>query len=426
MLAPVTARFLQTSLVPAHRRFDVLWAGQAISQFGDYLAFFSVPLLVTHLVNAAGDANSSELGIWYALDSIPAIVLGLAGGVLIDRVRLRGLMIISDGGRALMFLLLAVATRTTPEAGSRQGLWLVFAVAFVLGTLSTTFNNALYTLVPSLVPDRRLASANGRLTASQNLAFALGPAVAGLAVAAVGFWLTFAINAATFGVSMLSLFLIGSVPRPVPDDGERRRLTDDLINGLRFVWREPRLRLTTLAAAGANLVIGFVDATLVLISTEVVGARKEQIGLIYSCLGLGAVLGAMIAPTVIKWIGLGRTLVIGFVTFGLGILVFTNIPYGLLGLAQVAVAWVGLQLLNIPLMTIRQTYTPPVMLGRVLSATRAVGWASLPVGALLGTAIADGFGKFELIATTSPILMVVAGLALVPTVVWRNTHQAPR
>lgn len=425
MLPTVIARVHQPSLVPQHRRFDVLWAGQAVSQFGDYLAFFSVPLLVTYLINAPGESNSSELGIWYALDSIPAIVLGLLGGVLIDRVRLRGLMIVSDGGRALMFALLAWATRVTPEAGSRDGLMLVFFAAFVLGSLSTTFNNALYTLVPALVPDRKLANANGRLSASQNMAFALGPAIAGLLVAAYGFWITFAINAATFGFSMASLLLIGTVPRPEPE-GERAPLSEDLVNGLRFVWREPRLRITTIAAAAANLVIGFVDATLVLIATRVAGATEGQVGLVYSSLGVGAVLGSLLAPTVIRWLGLGRSLVIGMITFGSGILVFTNIPYGYLALGQVAVAWVGLQLLNIPLMTIRQSYTPSVMLGRVLSATRAVGWASLPVGALLGTAVADRFDMFEQIAATSPVLMILVGVSMIPTVVWRNTRQAPR
>ncbi len=423
-MTPVARRIQPFELVAPEKRFDVLWAGQAVSQFGDYLAFFSVPLLVAHLANAAGAANSSELGIWYALDAIPAVLLGLAGGVLIDRVRLRGLMVVSDLGRALTFLVLAEIARPLPAPGSGEGLALIFGSAFILGTLSTTFNNALYTLVPSLVPARKLASANGRLSASQNLAFAIGPAVAGLLVAWVGFWLTFLVNAITFFVSAASLMLIGRIDRPQPE-AERGRVLEDLLNGLRFVWMEPRLRITTLAAAGGNLVIGFIDATLVLIATRIVGATDDQVGLVYSSLGVGAVVGAMVAPSVVRLFGLGKTLIIGFVAFGLGLALFANIEYSFIGLAQVAVGWAGLQLLNVPLMTIRQHYTPSVMLGRVLSATRAVGWASLPIGALLGTALSDGFGLFVPLAKGAPLLMAVIGLALIPTVVWRNTREAP-
>ncbi len=405
-------------------RFDVLWAGQAISQFGDYLAFFSVPLFVAHLANAPGDSNSSDLGLWYALDAIPAVILGLVGGVLIDRVRIRGIMIVSDLGRAAVFLTLAFAATPLPEAGSRESLGLVFLSAVLLGSLSTVFNNALYTLIPSLVAPKALASANSRISATQNLAFALGPAIAGLLVASSGFWLTFLVNGATFAVSATSLFLIGPVARPKPE-GVRLRIIEDLMNGLRFVWSEPRLRITTLAATAGNLVIGFIDATLVLTATNVIGASDDQVGLIYSSLGLGAIAGALVAPTLIRLIGLGKTLAIGFVTFGLGLTLFANLAYSLIGLGQIFVGYAGLQLLNIPLMTIRQRFTPTVMLGRVLSATRSVGWASLPIGALLGTAVSDGFGLFAPLVQTTPLLMVVIGIALVPTVVWSATRSAP-
>lgn len=405
-------------------RFDVLWAGQAVSQFGDYLAFFSVPLFVVHLANAPGGANSGDLGIWYALDAIPSVLLGLVGGVLIDRVQVRWLMILADLGRAVMFLVLAFASTPLPIAGSRQGLGLVFLSAVMLGSLATVFNNALYTLVPSIVAPKALASANSRLSATQNLAFALGPAVAGVLVASAGFWLTFLVNAATFAVSATSLLLIGPVPKPARD-GKRPRVIEDLMNGLRYVWGEPRLRLTTIAAAGGNLVIGFIESTLVLTATRVVGAGEDGVGLIYSSLGLGAIAGAIVAPTMIRLIGLGKTLVIGFITFGLGLTLFANIAYSLIGLGQIFVGFAGLQLLNIPLMTIRQRFTPTVMLGRVLSATRSVGWASLPIGALLGTALSDGFDLFVPLSKGAPLMMVAIGLALIPTIVWSGTRSAP-
>jgi hypothetical protein len=164
------------------------------------------------------------------------------------------------------------------------------------------------TIIPDVVERKHLARANGRISATINLGNIAGPALAGLLVALTSsFTLVFVIDALTFVVSAISLLMIG------PIDTERLPSTNtfrsDLLTGLRYVWNEVRLRVTTIAIAIANLVVGFIEATFVLIAAprELVGATEDwQLGVLYSVFGLGAIVGSLVAPRVAHFIGLGR------------------------------------------------------------------------------------------------------------------------
>ena len=398
-------------------RFNVLWAGQAVSQLGNYLAFLSIPLFVKFLTTD----SAFELGLANALESAPTLLVGLLGGALIDRVQVRILMIAADLARAAAFFYLTWVAAMDPAAGSREGLVAVFAVAFVVGSFTTLFEGALYTLLPALVPERGLARANGRIAASQNLAFAVGPALAGVLVSTSGnYWLVFSLDAATYLVSAASLVVIGPVSRSVsPARGSRLRT--EIARGPRFVWAEVRLRISTIALAIANFGVGFIDATLVLAAEDVVGATDEwQQGIVFAVFGLGAIAGAASASTVARFIGLGKTMTAGMMVFGLGYFIFVNTPFGIPGLIYLFIGFAGIQFVNVSVATIRQTYTPEVLLGRVMTATRAIGWATLPFGAVVGTAVADATGSFELITKVSPLLILLVGFALVPTAIWKD------
>jgi predicted MFS family arabinose efflux permease len=406
--------------------------GQAVSYLGDYMAYISIPLFVAFI---AREGRSLEFGITYALDSAPTLILGLVGGILLDRLRLRPVMIVADLGRAAAFAYLAWVANGDIQPGSGQGIGVVFAVAFVVGSFTSLFQSGLFTLIPALVPHRELAVANGRVTAAQNLSVALGPFIAGVLISASdSFSLVFAVDAATFLVSALSLVLIGPVDRQADPDpaGIRRELTE----GLRYLWREARLRVSTIALAAGNFVFGFLEATFVLAAADpdLVGAAEGwKQGVLFAMFGLGGVAGSVVAPVVARHIGLGRTMVLGFAVFGLAYTVFVNTPFGPVGLLYLFLALAGLQFVNVPAATIRQIYSPPKLLGRVTAASRALAWSSLPVGALVGTAVVDAVGEvaeglssFVVAVRTAPMVILGIGLALVPTVIWRDTFGSER
>lgn len=400
------------------RRFTILWIGQMVSQLGDRMAYISIPLFIASL-----QGTSLQLGIAYALENAPVLIIGLVGGVFIDRLRVRWLMIVADVIRALLFLALAgVASGTISDERSTQVL-VVFAVAFLVGGLTNLFETALMTIIPDVVERKFLARANGRISATINLGNIAGPALAGLLVAATSsFTLVFVVDALTFVVSAISLLMIGRIDTErLPSSNTFR---SDLVTGVRYVWNEVRLRATTLAAAAINLVVGFIEATFVLIAArpELVGASEDwQLGVLYSVFGVGAIAGSLTAPRVAHFIGLGRTTVVGMIGFAVAFILFVNTPFSILGSVYLFIAFLMLMLINVPLATIRQIYSPTILRGRVIAATRAIGWTTLPLGALVGTVVAEATGEFVSMARWGALVILAAGLALLPTTVWRDT-----
>jgi MFS family permease len=394
------------------RRFNLLWAGQAVSQFGDYLPYVSLPLFVKYLTD-----GTFEVALAYALDATPAVLVGFLGGALIDRLKVRSVMVATDLLRAVAYGILAWVASGDPAEGSGSGLAVVFAIAFIAGTLAAVFNGALFAAVPRLVRRERLAVANSRLAASLNLATILGPAAAGILISAVGFWPTFALNAATFVVSAATLALIGPIESVRTD---RRGYWNETFEGLRFLWNDVRLRTATLAVSAINFVTGFIEGTLVL-TFDLVGATEEwQQGLMFTMMGAGALTGSVFVPRAIGRVGNGRVMVFGALGFGSMLALFVNSSYGVAAFILLFCAFASFQLIAVAYTTLRQQYTPDELLGRVATASRAFAWMTLPVGAVLGAALSD-LTDFGIVVRSGPILLMVIGVAMVRSIVWRDT-----
>ncbi len=394
------------------RRFNLLWAGQAVSQFGDYLPYVSLPLFVKYLTD-----GTFEIALTYALDASPAVIVGFLGGVLVDRVKSRNLMVATDLLRAAAFAVLALVAASDPQPGSGAGLALVFAVTFVAGTLAAFFNGALFAAVPRLVARDRLAVANARLSASLNLASILGPALAGVLIGAVGFWPTFALNAVTFLASAATVAMVGPIRAPVRA-GDTEGYWRAASSGLRHLWSDPRLRAATAGVAAVNFVTGFLEGTLVL-TFELVGAIEEwEQGALFGFMGAGALLGSVAAPRVIARLGNGRAMVIGTLGFGCLFGLFVNSSFGAGGFGLLLAAFSAVPLLSVAYATLRQQLTPDPLLGRVATASRAVAWSTLPIGALLGAAVSD-ITDFGMVVRAAPLGLVVIGLVMTRSVVWR-------
>lgn len=410
MVNPVTS---MRSLGP---RYIALWVGQTISQVGTYVAFLTIPLLVLHIQKFTGTGSVLDFSIAYALETAPTLLVGLVGGVLLDRWHLRPVMVATDLLRASAFFYLAA------EVGN-YGTSTVFVMAFLIGSMTTLFDGALYSLIPSIVRRERLADANAYVAASQQASFALGPLLAGvMAVVFAGPALGLFVNGLTFVASAISLKWVGRVPHHRRPEDERQPFFTEAVNGIRYLWAEPRLRVTTIASAVPNFVMGFIEATFVVLAFEVLMAESElQVGVLLFAMGVGGVIGALTAPRITRRLGLGRALVAGMAIAGVGLFLVMFTTYGLLTLALQAGWMFGVSVINIPLATIRQHYAAESMLGRVITASRAIGWATLPLGALIGGWLGASESTYPWVARSFPLLLIATALWLYTTVVWTDT-----
>lgn len=396
-------------------RYLALWIGQTISQFGTYIAVLTVPLLVLHIQEATGSDSTLDFSLAYALETAPTLFVGLLGGVLLDRVHLRPVMITTDLLRASAFFYLAAGVDS-------YGVGTVFAVAFIVGSMTTLFDGALYAMIPALVPKDRLSDANSFVTASIQANFAFGPLVAGfLAFLFAGPAVGLFINGVTFIVSAWTLKYVGRVAHH-GGDRAREPFLEEFTEGMRKIWSEPRLRISTISAAIPNFVMGFMEATFVVMATVVIGTQTEaQIGILLFFMGLGGLIGALFAPRVTRLLGLGRAMVAGLALAGLALFTFMFTTYGALAMVLLAVFMFGVSVINIPLATVRQIYAGERTLGRVVTAARAIGWATLPIGALVGGWLGNTESTYPWVARIFPLILLATALWLFTTVIWSDT-----
>jgi MFS family permease len=422
----MTASGAGLPLDAAASRRNLLWllGGQSASLFGDYVALLALPLFIVQLTGSALD-----LGLTTALETLPTLLFGFAVGVLLDRAPLRRILVIADLGRAAAFVALAVAA----AAGSAE-VWMVFAAAFLVGSLTVTFDSGLQAWLPALASDTALVLVNSRLQFVRTLAWTLGPPLAGfLASTAGGFPVAFGLDAASFAVSALTLLaLIEIRPRPLP---QREPWLASFRKGFSCLWSLPTLRAATMAGTLGNLVFVPMEALLVLFCQQRLGLDEGAlIGWFFGGHSLLGAFGVIAAPTVARRLGLGRAFVLGLLAMGGGFFALAAAAPAFAALSPVwttvaaifpaGLAVTGVSFINVTFTTLRQQLPPAELRGRVIAASRTLSWAGLPVGAALGGAAAEAFGVNAVYLASAGAIVVLAA-ALTGTSLWRVDAAAP-
>jgi MFS family permease len=358
------------------RDFRLLWGGQTVSFVGDAAFIVALGWRVTDLTGKA-----SSLGFVLALESLAMLVTLLWGGVLADRHSRRLLMIGSDLARACV-----IATFFALEVTGHVSLTAILVLATLFGLADGFFQPAFQGIVPLVVEQPMLPSANSWLGVARNGAAIVGPGIAAGLYHTSGPSLVWASDGASFVVSAAALWL--ARPRafePGPALGLRRELAE----GLRYVLSEPWM-WTGIAAATVILMIAMAPFTALL--PRVVQAHYHRgvgsYGAIFSAMAAGMVIGSLVWA---KWHPSRHRVIVCFAAFGIndiGIVVLALSPW--YSLALVAAAWRGLWIgVGISAWTtLMSELVPERLLSRASSIDFFGSIGLTPVGYVLAGAVA--------------------------------------
>jgi MFS family permease len=370
-----TTRSERTPTSKLNSDFWKYWAGQTISNLGSSITLFALPLLVYKLTGSA-----LNLGITMAATFLPYLLFGLVLGALTDRVDRKRMMILTDLGRALI-----VATIPLQAAFGPLSVWWIYAVSFIHSTLTICFEAGQFAAIPSLVKQDDLVTANGRIQASYSAAQIIGPLLAGLLVTVVPISSLLLVDALSFLVSAFSLALIRASFNVNSD--EKHAATSigrDVIDGLRYVLKNPVLRNISAMMALVNFVATTTGAQIVLFAKQQLQANDTQVSLLYSAGSLGIVVLALAAGYLRKrWsfsrVALGALMLEGLLTVVLALTHWYWVALPLWALMS------GLGILfNINTSSLRQAIVPNHLLGRVISIASVLAWSAIPLGSLIG------------------------------------------
>jgi len=316
-------------------------------------------------------------GLWVGavlvVDFLPTIVVGLLLGPLLDRLERRSLMIGADALRVGVFAALPFA----PNAAAVVGL------ALVAGLATGFFRPAVYAGIPNLVPDELLPSANGLLQTVENASWTVGPIVGGVLTAAAGPTAAYAINAASF---VVSIALVSRIPKRLlqSERALSRGHWRDLADGFGAALRSPSMRAVLVAWGIASFAMGGTNVATIFLAKDTLAAGDVGYGLLFGAIGAGLVLGSFGSSALLARYGVARAYGGGLVLMAAGDLGAALSPDIWVAVLACVVVGVGNGLAVACNALLVQRGTFDLLRGRALTFVMSVTYLLVGVGDGLG------------------------------------------
>lgn len=371
-----------------NRDFTLFWSGQTIGDLGTAVSAVVLPLIAVTTL----DAHAFAVGALGAAAWLPWLLIGLPAGAWVDRLPYRPVMVSCDVARLVLI-------GSVPVAAAIGGLGLaqLYVVAFGTGVATVFFQVAYQAYLPTLVDRGDLVEGNAKLQGSQSVAAVGGPGLGGLLSQVMRAPYALAVDAASYLVSAVTLLAIRTREAP-QQSTEREPLRREVAEGARYVLSDPLLRVLTIAPAAGNPFFAGVEALAVLFLVRTVGVQPGVVGLLLAAGSLGSIVGAMLARRIARALGTARALWLSIAcTAPAALLIPLTENGGRLAcfVVGIFVLDAGVLVYNVTIVAWRQAYVPPQLIGRVVATMRFVLFGTIPLGGLLGGALAGWIGVRE-------------------------------
>ena len=382
--------------------FRNLWIATLVSNVGSWMQDVGAGWLMTEL-----SSSPSMVALVEAADSIPMMLLALPAGAIADIVDRRRLLIFAQ----LYLLLVAGALGVLTLLGLTTA-WLLLGLTFALGVGAALMMPAWSAIVPDLVPTEQLSSAVALNSVAINASRAIGPAIAGLLVAAVGPWLVFILNALSY---------VGIVAVLVRWHREHRKSTlpaerflSAIRIGMRFVMHAPALKVVLIRGGAFFLFASATWSLFPLIVRRELQRGPEVYGMLLTCIGVGALIGAMLLPSIRAMVSRDVLVAGASALYALAALALALVHnVALLAVAMLATGMAWIAILS-ALQVSAQMTLPPWVRARGLAAFLVVFMGGMALGSILWGQVATRIGIPA--ALTTAALGIVLGIA----VTWRS------
>ena len=395
--------------IPGYSR---MWLSIFFSNLGGQITMLALPLTAVFLL----DATPTQMGLLTAMEIAPFVLFSLPGGVVLDRMQKLPIYIAGE-------IFMGVALLSIPLAWALDmlNMPLMYGVSFALGTVYTIAGSASQIVLTQLVGRDKLVQAYSQNAIAGSMAEVLGPGMAGLLIR---------VFSAPLALVMDALLLIGSVlmlrgihiheevaPRASWKD---RSFKAELLKGLAFV-KSQKMLLEMAATVGAwQFFAQLALSVQIIFAVKDLGLDETLVSMSFVTLGIGSVLGGMAGPKISQRIGPGPALIVGvsITSLGwLGLLAFEGVlpSIVLFSWMLVCFSW-GATLLFVNFLSLRQSFTPTDLLGRMTTTMRWLILLPAGPGAILGGWMAEHWG------IRSSLMAAGVGTLCVALVAWTRPY----
>ncbi|MDT0379879.1 MFS transporter [Streptomyces sp. DSM 42041] len=374
--------------------FRRLWAGEAMARLGYRTAQFLLPLLAVVELGSSG----SQTGLVSAAQFVPVVALSLTAGVFADRLDPRRLVLVCTVVRGAALGMLGLS-----YAAFGLTLWMLLAVALVVGSATVFYDVGYQSAIPKLLRPQELAAGNSLLQAVNSATQMAGPALAGLFVSLAGLPFAVSVTTALFAGALVSFWSL-RIPAGDPETaaspaGRPQRGVRAVLTGMRFTWGCRPIRDLCVQSGLFNLHEQAFLTAFMIYGVREAGLSAGTVGLLIGVASAGALVGSVAVGRWTARLHAGRTLTAGLViasaSLAAAALAAPAGPTAVVFSAAFLCNGVALGVYNVYAVSLRQVLPPRELLGAVTANYRLVSLGPAPLGALVGGVLADLAGPGE-------------------------------
>jgi len=394
------------------RNYALLWGGQLISVFGDWVLLIALPFYIFDLTGSA-----LATGAMFIAQTVPRVLLGSVAGVFVDRWDRKRTMIVADLARAALLL-------TLLTVHSVHSLWIVYVVAFAQATIAQFFTPAKNAVIPRLVSESDLIPANALNSLSENLTRLTAPALGGTLYGLLGLASVVWIDSASFLASGVLIALIAFPSRKEAAKAASRgkswaAVWHEWRDGMRLMRGDPTITAIFATMGTAMIAEGFFLVLLVPFVKEVLHGGPQDFGWLASAQAVGGLIGSLFIGRVGKAVRPGILIPVSGVLFGLADLALVNlpghVPFPVLPVTLVAIGLAGIPIVGffVGQQTLLQASVADAYRGRVFGAFGTTSALAILAGQAIGSVLGDRLGVVPTFTFAGLIDIIAACVAFV-------------
>lgn len=401
----INQKFNSTFRALKHRNYRLFFYGQCVSLIGTWIQQVAMSWLIYSLTK-----SPLIMGIMVFAGSLPSLVASPFAGVIIDRVHKLKALILTQSLFMIEALVLAVLTLT----GVIQ-IWQIVVLSVLMGLTNAMDIPLRQAIVVKLVDDPKdLSNAISLNSSSFNLARLIGPAVAGVLIAAVGEGTCFLINAISYIAVIFALLLMKMDLQPIKNKG-KLNVFAEFKEGYQYVCSSIQLKSIILYLAISSLIGMSFPVIMPVYAKEILHGGADTLGFLMSASGIGALIGALYLAGRKSVEGLENWVCIATLFLGLGLIGMSLTSGMISALALMFLTGMGMVIIIAACNTLIQHFVDDDKRGRVMSLYTMAFMGTVPIGSLLGGAIAQKLG----VADT----FLLFGLSMILTAAFFSTKR---